>query len=167
MLLEGYLRKARKLSTDGEAKKLQLMNLLADLYNKPHLWQAPDGPHSDWAALLKQEGFCTITLFRKFQVARKTLQAVDLRNFGVYASTRVATLPLKYRDKVIRRLRAWHQGHRIPPTYQRVTTYTKELVGVYKSRVTKQAPEVTRLKKRIRALEALLRKNNIPVPRKP
>lgn len=171
-----FIKTAKQYANGGEEERLKLMMLLLDMEPRKALWMVnPDGVKS-WDLILREEGFCTPTLFRNF---KRAVPLMNVKMFGVYAAAAIVNLPKGVQNKVIRQTEAWISTHNLRPTYQRISKYVFELrreMGTRSPRTTPIAQlrvENNRLQREnnkaeeyIDLLIAALKLNNIRVPRR-
>lgn len=150
-----FIRQAKEFANRGENYRVKLMLLLVEYEPQKALWlQNPHGLKT-WDMLLRTEGLCTPTLYHAFKQATKL---VDVEVFGVYASVSIARLPKDQRSTVIKRTKEWIGAHKVPPHYQRVVEYVRQLrkdLGI-------RAPEGSsvKLRRRVARLEAAIETKN-------
>jgi hypothetical protein len=172
---ENFIQSAKKFANGGETQRLSLMKLLIDTEARKSIWHSKT-THTSWDILLREEGLCTPSLFHDFKRARGV---VDVEVFGVYASAALVKLNTEYRSKIVRSTQRWIDAHRVPPTYQRITKYVAELkkeLGIrspstpirsLRAENSRLKREVNRCHEYIDTLQAVLKKNHLPVPREP
>lgn len=169
-----FIRAAKRLSNDSEDSHLRLMLLLVETEPKTAIWY--ENPHGikSWEKFLLEEGLCTPSKYYGFKAANAN-RHIDVKTLGVYASILIQRLPKDLRSKVIEMTREWIKNHRVPPTYQRISTYVKVLRGKQPKKLGTMASlrdENARLKKKLEEKEAYilllkstLTSNKIRVPR--
>ncbi len=169
-----FIRAAKRLSNDSEDSHLRLMLLLVETEPKTAIWfENPHGLRS-WDELLREEGLCTPSKYHGFKAANANPN-IDVKTLGVYASILIQRLPKEMRSKVIAMTREWIKNHRVPPTYQRISTYVKTLRGKQPKQpgtLASLRDENARLKKKLEEKEAyisqlknMLTNHKIRVPR--
>jgi len=143
--LDSTFARLRQLAGEGENTQVTMMLLLLELYEHKEIWQSR---YPTWDELLKEEGFTTAHTFTGFQKALGDFGEVEVRRLGVRASTLMIRLPKATRVRVLGAVNEWMKTHPIPPTYQRVTTYTKLIVGTRPKAKESKDEQVVRLQKR-------------------
>ena len=172
-----FIQTAKKYANQGESQRLNLMMLLLDTEPRKSLWQDNPEQTTSWDALLREESLCTPALFHDFKRATKI---VNVKLFGVYASASIANLKTEYRHRVIRNTQEWISTHRIPPTYQRIGKYVRDLkkemgirtkpstpIYALRSENNRLVRQLNKANDYIEVLQACLKKNDIRVPREP
>lgn len=124
--LDAYLGRLRQLAGDGERSNVAMMELLMELYEHKEIWGAR---YSAWDDLLKEEGFTTPYTYEGFVKAFNDFGRSEVTTLGVRASVLLVRLPKGTRTKVHGMLEQWMKTHPVPPTYQRVSTYVKIVIG--------------------------------------
>ncbi len=173
----GFIQTAKRYANQGESQRLQLMMLLLDTEPRKAVWQANPNHTTSWDSLLREEGLCTPTLFHDFKRAKGI---VEVKVFGVYASNAIAKLKKEYRGRIIRATQGWINSHRVPPTYQRITKYVAEMkkemgirgrpstpVHALRTENNRLKRELNRTETYVEILQAVLKKNNLRIPREP
>lgn len=179
MTYDSFITQARKYANGSEAERLHLMALLLDTEPRKAFWQRQTNgqPKLTWELFLREEGLCTIGLYRNFKTATSL---VDVNVFGVYASAALGKLPSVLRTRIVQQTQAWISSHHLPPTYQRISKYVRDLhTGIAPPR-GKRTPihalrtENNRLKRElneaydyIHTLQAALKKAGVRIPREP
>jgi hypothetical protein len=187
MTYQTLLCTARSLANGAEETWLKLMVLLVKTEAKKDVWVGNPHGIKTWPELLQAEGLCTARHYRMFKEAYSELGAALVKQFGAYASIRIAQIEPIARKKIVRTATAWIQKHRVRPTYQRITEYIKhETAGPKASKKRSYKREVGELTdhlrnqgalvkelrakvrqqaKYIRTLKDALKSNNVSVPK--
>lgn len=162
MRYDKFLQLAQKYKAGQSSSEVHFLELLveqeADIIN----WKDHTGCKS-WAEVLKREGFCTPATYSNYKRARERIPRMWVERFGVHATINIAKLDEGVRDQIFGRVKTWYHSNRMTPTYQRVSTYVKSL-GIGTSR-RRGSNKVQKMKAYIRRCQALLNKNQIPIPR--
>lgn len=125
--LDIQIGRLRELAGDGEKSQVSLMLLLLEVYEYKEIWQSR---YSTWDEFLSEEGFATPHTFMGFQKALAEFGQADIQRLGVRAATALVRLPKPTRVKVLATVNEWMKTHPVAPTYQRVSSYTKLIIGV-------------------------------------
>jgi hypothetical protein len=170
-----FITTAKKYANQGESQRLSLMMLLLDTEPRNSLWQGNPNQVISWDGLLREEGLCTPGLYHDFKRATSVMK---VEVFGVYASAALVKIKAQYRPRIIKATQQWIDSHRVPPTYQRINKYVRDLKKDLGIRAKPSTPihalrsENNRLKRElnsahryIETLQATLKKNNIRIPR--
>ncbi len=170
-----FIQTAKKFANQGESQRLNLMMLLLDTEPRNSLWQANPNKTVSWDGLLRDEGLCTPGLYHDFKRATSIMKVTV---FGVYASAAIVKIKAQYRPRIIKETQQWINSHRVPPTYQRINKYVRDLKRDLGIRSKPTTPihalrsENNRLKRElnsahtyIETLQAMLKKHNLRIPR--
>lgn len=170
-----FIQAAKDCANRGEEQRLKLMLLLVEYEPKKALWGLNPLGVKTWDSLLREEGLCTPALYHAFKEAVQ--MRVEVSIFGVYASTAIVKLEKSDRTVALRRTREWVKQHQVPPTYQRISQYVRQLkdeMGIKTpvAPATRLRKENARLKSRIEEqstyiekLKALLREHKVRLPK--
>lgn len=157
-----FLARAKTLRATHNANHIKLFELLAQQEEDILDWKWPRSKYYTWAELLKGEGLCTYAAYRQYKKACDILTPEWLHKLGIYPSISLARLSDKDRPEILRRVKRWYTGHRVPPTYQLVSTYVRNVRReLQPDRLTK----VQRMLAYIRACQTLLTSHKIAVPK--
>lgn len=150
--LEGALASLRHLVAEGEGRYLTLMEALMGFYEHKEIWGVR---YHTWDSLLREEGFCTPHTYEGFVQAYKAFGKEEVRRLGVRASVLLVRQSKSVQGQVLTLVNEWLQTHVVPPTYQRVSTYTRQIIGtVKKPRKAQSRDENTvQLKKQLQKLK--------------
>jgi hypothetical protein len=153
------------------------MDLLVETEPRKSIWQDNPEKTTSWNALLREQSLCTPTLYHDFKKAKKLLN-VDI--FGVYASVALVKLKVEYRARITNATQRWVEAHKVPPTYQRITKYVRELrkelgirgkpstpIHAMRHELNSLARQLNKAHEYIEVLQASLKTHNIRIPREP
>lgn len=187
--LDRLLGRIRQLAGEGESTQVSMMEALMELYEHKEVW----GERYDfWDTLLREEGFCTPHRYEHFAKAYGEFGKTEVRRIGVGAATLLIQQKASVRTKVIVQLNEWMKTHPVSPTYQRVATEVKKVIGgivgakrkgsaskdeqivtlrATKRDLTKQNKSLTdlntKLKQHVWRLNSLLKKKGVEPPKMP
>lgn len=124
---ERYIRQARELRSkiqrdeaEADQCRLALLLLLVELRSQELLWL---GAYPTWAALLKAEKLVSLSIYRDFERALRTITVHDVLRFGVTASLTLMKVTKETRTKVLKTVRTWHNAQVIQPTFKEVARF--------------------------------------------
>lgn len=157
-----FIEKARKLKGDQAATEVAFWELLVEQEKDELSWKAPKTPYKTWWALLRGEGLCTWSTYENYKKARALISTSWIKKFGVYASISISKLDADTRDSVFKTTKAWYTNYNVPPTYQRISKYVRDLGRA--SRMTKRENKIAKMRAYIKKCQALLKKNKIEIP---
>lgn len=160
--LPAYMTELRLLANQGEDAQVRKMLLLVDLFQAKELWIHVYG---SWSTFLDLHRFATPSLFQRFRSALSVMSDKDAKRFGVKTTALLGSLPLDIRQGIIDRVRAWVMEHKIPPEYQRVTEYVKQIAP--STPRPKDGKKVLTLLRHIGKLNRLLRDCGVRPPEVP
>jgi len=144
--LEMHLARIRQLAGDGENTQVSMMLALLELFEHKEIWSSR---YNKWDELLREEGFTTAHRFDGFVKAYNEFGEAEIRKLGIGASALLIRQQKATRVKVHVILTDWINTHKIPPTYQRVTTYVKMVIGDVtgnKAKVASKDEQIVKLK---------------------
>ena len=163
MHYEKFLELARKYKGDQANQEYKFLELLieqeADVLN----WKHPRTSYKTWSELLRSEQLCTPTLYQNYKKARSLISDLWIGRFGAYASISIAKLDSATREAILAKVKKWYGEHKVPPTYQRVAMYVRDMGTT--TRKTKRDARIQKMRAYILVCQGLLKKHKIPVPK--
>lgn len=157
-----FVKLARSYAKASDEAQIRLLRLLMDVHEAPAIWQSK---HSTWEEVLRAEKFCTVHRYTSFRKAVSL--GISPEKLGVDAACLLATYSSTLRKKALTQTRSWIEQHRVPPTYQLVAEYVKELRPTKKAKPKPKAQKIKTLWNYILKLQAVCKEHGITYPPPP
>jgi hypothetical protein len=156
-----FIALAQSLKAGQASNEVKFLDLLVDQEADVINWKTKEN-YTSWAELLREEGLCTYTTYVSYKKAKEILPSSWIAKLGVYATISLSKLDADQRGKVFDQVKKWYAAHQVAPTYQRVSTYVKNIGG--SRRKAKAASKLQKMKTYITKCQGLLKQHKIPVP---